>query len=158
MNYTKEESIKILDDFNVENMLDEFNIDLSKIKEELSSSTDELENSLKKISKDLKHNLENFAKELKTEAKADLLKFYHDNNEIVDKDLSILNSFIKDSLNTLNDRLDSSIAYVDDDKKEALKAMKEKLIKFSWKYNFKYTMLKLRLALAKAKIDIKNFF
>lgn len=70
-----------------------------------------------------------------------------------------VNSYVKEILKAIKKELGEVIHETDDkEEKKALKEMRSEVVKFSRKYNHKYAMLKLKLALGNAEVDVKNIF
>lgn len=149
----------VFDDKTIKEILEEAKVDLNYVEDNLSDSVEDLESALHDASKKLKKNLEALAKKAKKEVKSEVLNFYHDNKAVVKDDLKTVNTYVKEILQEakelLNEAIDQSI---DKDEKKELKLIRSKVKKFSRKYSRKYAMLKLKLAVGNAEVDIKRFF
>lgn len=146
-------------EYSVEDLLQESTVDFENLENELEGSQDELESQLADLSKDLKKKLETLAKAIKKEVKTDVITFYHDNKQVVVAGLKELNSVIHELLDEAKSSIDDAISSLDDsDEKEALKELRHDLVKITRKYNHKYHMLRLKLSIGNAGLDIKNFF
>ena len=158
MSETYEKTV-VVDDYTIDDLLADANVDLENVESELLSSKEDLEDALKDASQKLKKNLEKLVKHAKKEIKSDVFEFYHDNKQAVKSDLKTLNSYVKDVLHEIKEDINEMIDEVDDrDERKALKEVRHKVVKFSRKYNHKYAMLKLKLALGNAEVDVKNLF
>ncbi len=147
------------DDYTINDLLAEAKVDMEYVESNLSESAEDLEEALQDASKKLKKNLEKLAKKVKSEVKYEALSFYHDNKEVVNSDLKTLNAYVKEISQGVKERLSEAIDESDDkDKKKALKEIRSKVKKISRRYNRKYAMLKLKLAIGNAEVDIKKFF
>ncbi len=146
-------------DYTLEDLLEENNVDLQNLEKELGTSQDELEDQLKELSKDLKKSFDSLAKALKKEVKSKVINYYHDNKDVVVTDLKVLNSTIHELLDAAKSELSDAISATDDsDERDALKDLRHKVVKFSRKYNHKYHMLRIKLSLGNAELDVKNLF
>ena len=147
------------DEYALEDLLVENNVDLENLEAELGVSQDELESELEGISKNLQENFEALAKALKKEAKKEVLNYYHNNKKVVVSELKELNNTVHAILKEAKSEIDDAIRATDDsDEKKELKSLRYNLIKLAQKYNYKYAMLRMKLSLGNAEIDIKNFF
>ena len=149
----------VVDDYTIDDLLAEANVDLENVEAELSASGEDLEDALQDASKKLKKSLEKLVKQVKKEVKSDLLNYYHDNKKVINSDVKALNSFVKEILQAIKEELSEEIDdSVDKDERKALKEVRSEVRRFSRKYNHKYAMLKLKLALGNAEVDVKNLF
>ena len=147
------------DDYTINDLLADAKVDLEYVEANLSESKEDLEDALEDASKKLKKNLEKLAGKLKKEVKSEALDFYHNNKEVVNADLKTVNSYVKEISKDVKEHLSKEIDATDDkDERKALKETRSKVKKFSWRYNHKYAMLKVKLAVGNAEVDVKNFF
>ena len=147
------------DDYTINDLLADAKVDLEYVEANLSESKEDLEDALEDASKKLKKNLEKLAGKLKKEVKSEALNFYHNNKEVVNADLKTVNSYVKEISKDVKEHLSKEIDATDDkDEKKALKEIRSKVKKFSGRYNRKYAMLKVKLAVGNAEVDVKNFF
>lgn len=147
------------DDLTIKDLLTEAKVDLEYVQDNLSESAEDMEKALKDASKKLKKNLEKLAKKAKNEVKSEVLNFYHDNKQVANADLKTINSYVKEISGGVKEYLIEAIDETDDkDERAALKEVRSKVKKLSRRYNRKYAMLKIKLAVGSAEVDIKNFF
>ena len=146
-------------DYNIEELLSDHNENYVNVDEELSLSEEMLRAQLEAASKDVEKRLDQLGKLLKKEIKHQAINLYHNNKDLAKSGLKGANSAIKDILKGLSKMIDQAIESTNDPAiKKELRKVRWELAKFSMQYNHKYTMLRMKLALGSAGIDIKDFF
>ena len=127
------------------------------VEDNLSESVEDLEDKLEDASKKLKKNLEKLASKLKKEVKSEALNFYHDNKELVNTDLKTVNAIVKEFSKEVKKYLSEDIdETVGKDERKALIEIRSKIKKFTRRYNRKYALLRVKLAIGNAEMDLKN--
>lgn len=146
-------------EYTLEDLLKDYNIDLENLEEELAKTDGELQEQLEAAGKELEKKLDKLGHAIKKDLKGLALNFYHNNKEMVNSGLKGLNSAVHQILKEVNHNVDAAIK-ASEDKETTVELLKLKgeVIKFSMKYNFKYAMLKLKLAFGNAGIEVKNLF
>ena len=146
-------------EYNIEELLKDYNLDLENLGTELSKSTEELEAQLEEVGKELENRLDKVGKLLKKSVKSTALNFYHDHKKLVDSGLKGLNSVVHDILHEVKHQINKAIKESDDPVvKKELRRLRKEIIMFSMKYNFKYAMLRIKLAVGSAGVDLKKAF
>ena len=147
------------DDYTIKDLLAEAKVDLAYVEANLSDSAEDIEEALQDASKKLKKSLEKLAKKAKKEIKSEVLNFYHDNKQVANADLKSINSYVKEISKGAKEYLNEAIDETDDkDERAALKEVRSKIKKLSRRYNRKYAMLRVKLAVGNAEVDLKSFF
>lgn len=149
----------VLDEQAIKELIAEAKVDLEAVESGISESAEHLEEALHDASKKLKKNLEELVSKVKKEVKLEALNFYHDNKKVINSDLKMLNSTVKEVLHVIEEKLDEKIDETDDqDERSILKEVHHKVVKLSRKYNHKYAILKIKLAVGNTGVEIKNLF
>jgi predicted transcriptional regulator len=148
-----------VDDYTLEDLLLENEEDFENLENDLENSQEDLEDQLEEVSKKLKKNIEELSKKLKKEVKSEVMNYYHDNKDVVKTSLKGFNSTVHALIDEAKSRINDAISISDDsDEIKELRSLRHQIVRFSRKYTHKYHMLKLKLFLGNAGVDIKNFF
>ncbi len=153
-----ENATKSIADFDLSHLLNESNDDLQNLKKHLSQSVSKLGVNLETLSKDLESKIADLSKAIKSDGKTALIKFYHDHKEVVDEHLKTTNNVIKAVLDGAKQKLKELEKESEGEQKKAIHTLYKEVVSVARKYNHKYNVLKVKLELENAGVNIKNAF